>query len=240
MDLDAQDVGAYMLLLMAQWQRGGASLPDDEKKLQRIARAGRSWGKVWGNIERYFKRDDEGFYSQRLRLEHENVAAKRVVNSQNGALGGAAKALKANDTGIANATNSLQRNPSIPEPYPDIVKREAKASPKKTAGSRLPDDWFLPQDWGEWALSQGMSRDHIKAEADRFADYWRSTAGQKARKADWLATWRNWIRNAKTKGKPNGTTDRAQFDAAIRETAKRLTEGTIRIDYSSRDPFAAR
>jgi DNA-binding transcriptional ArsR family regulator len=42
------------------------------------------------------------------------------------------------------------------------------------------------------------------------------------------------------KGQANGQADRRQFDAAINETARRLSEGTIHIDHSSRDPFAAR
>lgn len=119
LDLDATEVGAYLLLLMAQWQRGGASLPDDEKKLQRVARCGRNWAKVWGAIERYFDRDEDGVFSKRLRFEAQNVAAKRDVNSQNGARGGAAKALKSKNAAVANATNSPQRNAGIPEPEPE-------------------------------------------------------------------------------------------------------------------------
>ena len=46
MDLDATELGAYMLLLMAQWQRDGRSLPADSKKLQRVARCGRNWPKI--------------------------------------------------------------------------------------------------------------------------------------------------------------------------------------------------
>jgi uncharacterized protein YdaU (DUF1376 family) len=119
LELDASDVGAYMLLLMAQWNRGGASLPNDPKKLQRVARCGRRWNKVWGNIEHYFDCDENGFYNKRLRLEAQNVAAKREANSQNGARGAAAKSLKYNDQGLANAKGSLKRKASIPEPEPE-------------------------------------------------------------------------------------------------------------------------
>lgn len=118
LDLDATEIGAYMLLLMAQWNRDGNSLPDDHKKLQRVARCGRNWGKVWGNVERYFDTDENGIYSKRLRLEAQNVAAKREVNARNGALGGKAKALNSNDVPLADATETLKRNPSIPEPEP--------------------------------------------------------------------------------------------------------------------------
>lgn len=122
LDLDAAEIGAYMLLLMAQWNRGGSSLPDDPKKLQRVARCGRNWTKIWGQIEHYFDRDEDGVYSKRLRLEAQNVAAKRAVNAQNGARGGSAKSLKSKEQQQANATNSLQRNSSIPEPEPYSIK----------------------------------------------------------------------------------------------------------------------
>ena len=124
LDLDATEVGAYLLLLMAQWQRGGASLPDDEKKLQRVARCGRNWAKVWGAIGHYFDRDEDGVFNKRLRFEAQNVAAKRDVNAQNGARGGSAKALKNKNACVANASNSLQRNASIPEPEPEPERED--------------------------------------------------------------------------------------------------------------------
>ena len=192
LDLDAAEIGAYMLLLMAQWNRDGNSLPNDPKKLQRVARCGRNWAKVWGNIERYFETDESGVFSKRLRLEAQNVAAKREVNAHNGALGGHAKALKSNKAGLANATNSLQRNASIPEPEPD--KKEPKGSKKRA--SRLSPDWVLPKDWGEWAVNEGLSELNTRSEANRFRDYWIGKSGSGATKLDWAATWRNWVRGA--------------------------------------------
>lgn len=128
LDLDATEIGAYMLLLMAQWNRDGASLSPDQEKLRRICRCGRNWPKVWGVIGRYFQADDCGIFSKRLRQEAQNVAAKREVNAHNGALGGAAKALKTKDQPVADAKISLQRNSSIPEPYTEREDTEAKAS----------------------------------------------------------------------------------------------------------------
>lgn len=65
----------------------------------------------------------------------------------------------------------------------------------KTA-TRLPDDWILPKAWGEWALQErpDMAANEVRKEAEVFADYWRAKAGADARKADWQATWRNWVR----------------------------------------------
>jgi len=63
-------------------------------------------------------------------------------------------------------------------------------------GSRLPLDWKLPLEWGNWALQekQGSTVDDIRKCAERFKDYWIGLAGAKAVKADWSATWRNWVR----------------------------------------------
>ena len=119
MDLDAAEIGAYLLLLMAQWNRDGESLPNDSEKLKRICRCGRGWPKVWGVLERFFQTDENGVYSKRLRLEAASVASKREVNAHNGALGGKSKALKNKEVGVADATVSPQRNPSIPEPEPE-------------------------------------------------------------------------------------------------------------------------
>jgi hypothetical protein len=53
LDLDAKEIGAYMLILMSMWGRDGY-LPNDTKKLQRVARCGRDWPRVWAAIEHYF------------------------------------------------------------------------------------------------------------------------------------------------------------------------------------------
>ena len=92
--------------------------------------------------------------------------------------------------------------------FEDVDEREQGASPaapqeakrsKSDLGSRLPADWTLPADWREWAVAERPDIDHDR-EAESFADYWHGVAGAKGRKADWQATWRNWIRNARWQG----------------------------------------
>lgn len=62
-------------------------------------------------------------------------------------------------------------------------------------GERLPEDWVLPKSWGNWALEHfHVSAGEVRTEAASFKDYWVSRAGSQARKKNWLATWRNWIR----------------------------------------------
>lgn len=71
------------------------------------------------------------------------------------------------------------------------------SKPKPPAnGTRLPADWFLSTELGEWALAQGMSRERIRQESDKFRDYWMAKPGAAGRKLDWDATFRNWIRRS--------------------------------------------
>ena len=76
---------------------------------------------------------------------------------------------------------------------------EGKRTGASPDGSRLPDDWKLPDDWRAWAVAERTDLD-IDREAACFADYWHGIAGAKARKSDWLGTWRNWIRRANGTG----------------------------------------
>ena len=63
-----------------------------------------------------------------------------------------------------------------------------------TRGSRLPDDWELPEDWRQWTLCNCpvSTPEAVDREALIFANYWQSLAGQKATKTDWRKTWQNW------------------------------------------------
>lgn len=76
----------------------------------------------------------------------------------------------------------------IPENLPRTKKQ-------KVIGTRLTPEWTLPQEWGEWAETQGLSGKEIILEGDKFRDYWIAKTGANATKANWEATWRNWIRN---------------------------------------------
>lgn len=201
MDLDATEVGAFMLLIIAQWQRKGASLPDDEKRLQRIARCGRNWPKVWARIEEYFERDDAGIFTVKGRELFQNVAAKTIVNARNGAHGGAAKALKAKARGLANASETLQRNASIPEPEPE--KRDmgkpistARAPINAHPKARLPEDWTLSEEGWAYARSQKIPDGVIEDEARGFHAYWSDRRDRDASKSarGWEQCWANRCR----------------------------------------------
>lgn len=84
-------------------------------------------------------------------------------------------------------------------PKPSLNRQEPEREPAARAsaadrGTRLPTDWSLPNEWRTWARQERPDLDPDST-AERFADHWRAQPGAKGRKADWLATWRNWVRN---------------------------------------------
>ena len=65
----------------------------------------------------------------------------------------------------------------------------------------MPKDWTLPKEWGDWALAErdDLDRDAVLNIANEFKDHWLANANQaNAKKSDWLAAWRNWVRRQKT------------------------------------------
>ena len=67
---------------------------------------------------------------------------------------------------------------------------------------RLPDDW-QPKENDILLMREHFPSIDLKLETHAFRDYWRSVAGARGKKADWDATWRNWIRNSYKRNKPN-------------------------------------
>lgn len=103
-------------------------------------------------------------------------------------------------------TESGQKTPNLgarEEKRREEDKAEEAPSAKSPAGSALPKNWILPAQWAAWAQGERPDLDPNRV-ADEFRDYWIAKPGKEGRKADWEATWRNWVRNqrATTYGRP--------------------------------------
>jgi uncharacterized protein YdaU (DUF1376 family) len=77
---------------------------------------------------------------------------------------------------------------------------------ERRRATRLPAEWTLPEEWAEWARTTRPDLDPLKV-ADKFRDYWVSKPGKAGVHLDWLATWRNWVRE-----------ERQQFKSAPAES----------------------
>lgn len=193
--LTTEQHGAYLLLLMTMWRNAG-SLPNDEKKLARIARVSmKRWHIIAGDVMAFFDISDGRITQKRLSEELQKAVSKSEKRKTSGSLGGKAKSLKNNEQGLANASVLLKHSSE-----PDIrnIKKDTNVSQKK--GCRLPDD-FQPD--FSFATNEGFSQDEAQKLFASFKDYWTAKTGKDATKRDWQATWRNWVRspyNKKIKG----------------------------------------
>lgn len=90
------------------------------------------------------------------------------------------------------------RNQNLLVPAADGTKTPKPKT--KTIGTRLPDDWRIPEDWIAigMAVHPDWSRAGVIRESLSFRDYWTAKSGKDATKVRWLATWRLWIRRANT------------------------------------------
>lgn len=55
-----------------------------------------------------------------------------------------------------------------------------------------------------FAAQQGLTNGRATAELAKFRDFWTAKTGADATKADWQATWRNWVRRAVETAPPKG------------------------------------
>lgn len=85
------------------------------------------------------------------------------------------------------------RTPSAPADAVAALDSGAKSGAR---GTKLPEGWEPSEAMTVWARNERP--DLILSDTlARFRDYWRAQPGAKGRKADWPATWRNWVRNEK-------------------------------------------
>lgn len=195
-------------------------------------------GDVWKKtrcdnvIAEYHGKADKARKSAEARWK--NADAKRTDSERN------ANASKKN----ANASKSDANQ----EPITNNQKKELKditpqaAPPKELAkpvkkSTRLPDNWEPTQDYWDAAVLIGDElnidmRPRLKQIAHKFKDYWIAKSGKDATKADWLATWRNWIRREAENGKSGtGTTGKKSYGEQRSELFDSVTDYDRATDF---------
>ena len=87
---------------------------------------------------------------------------------------------------------------SPPRSTEEDQKKNKKTSSSTTKrGTRVPDDFEPTDEMKAWFVAEGLDKlIHGRTEHDKFMDFFRAAPGQKGVKLDWVATWRNWMRNA--------------------------------------------
>lgn len=135
LQLSTEQIGAYMLILMAMWNAGG-SLPDDDAKLARVARLSlKKWRAISADLLTFFEREAGEIGHKRLTKELHKAQVKSEARAAAGARGGLATALKTKGHGAANASTLPRHSPDSrnQSEKADAFSRE-KAEPLFTAG----------------------------------------------------------------------------------------------------------
>lgn len=120
--------------------------------------------------------------------EHQHINPRETVSSLPNP---DASATRHDASARVNSKNDMQGGREGKGREGESTRQDARSP----AGSRLPTNWNPSETDLRWARDARPDID-VDAEVERFRDYWLGVAGVKGRKADWPATWRNWIRRA--------------------------------------------
>jgi hypothetical protein len=101
-------------------------------------------------------------------------------------------ALKTTDTQQLDSSSVSVAQQPEPEPEPELEPKSNKY--KSNKGTRFNLD-SIPEEWVLFCKNERQDIDPYKT-FDEFKDYWVSIAGSKGIRADWTATWRNWVRRS--------------------------------------------
>ena len=99
----------------------------------------------------------------------------------------------------------------------------SKAVQASKRGTRIAAGTCMEREYFEFALAQGCHGDEAAKIWTEFVDYWSAIPGQRGLKLDWLATWRNRVRQVKAR-KGNGNGGSNEFDRRPGESLAQLGE----------------
>jgi uncharacterized protein YdaU (DUF1376 family) len=175
--------GAYLLLIMHYWAKGG--LPDDEDSIRQVTRLdARSWNKNRDIIKAFFH---DGWKHERLDKELAQAFAISKANSAN--------ARKSHENRRRTADNPQQNGTTqSPSPLQTLPSGESDARPKNAKGILVPPDWQPNEANIEAAHNAGLADAKIDAEVTRFRSYNRARG---TTFTDLDAAWEGWCQLAK-------------------------------------------
>lgn len=148
MHLKTEQHGAYFLLLMACWKRGG-ELPDDDEQLAAITRLTiGNWRKARVVIAPFWQIKGGKWTQKRLTIELQAARERSATAKENGSKGGRPKKADENPTENPDETqkepgakpNCNPDESSVPLPRPLQTSRPGPAPEDQTHLSGKPDD----------------------------------------------------------------------------------------------------
>jgi hypothetical protein len=145
-----------------------------------------------------FIREEENSYVMHDYLKHQQ-SAKEVADLRERRRLAGAKGGKAKANGLASAKQMPEQMPSksLPDTDTDTDTPPKGGERARRRATRLPEDFQVTPEMRAWAATKAPNTD-LGLETDKFINYWVAKSGKDATKLDWVATWRNWILNARS------------------------------------------
>lgn len=139
---------------------------------------------------------------------------------------GSGRAGPRGDTPDANGVTLLSDKPSF---KPSLTTElSLRSSSSRARATRLDPEWMPSQELIAQMHAERPDVD-LKAEHLKFVDFWCSKAGKDATKLDWVRTWRNWIRNARS-SPINGNGHRPRNQVETETYLQRAMADAIELD----------
>lgn len=208
MHLSTELHGAYLLLLMGCWTRGG-SLPDDDTQLSLTCRMPvHAWKKARVTLASFFDCSDGKWTNGRVvkelaraallseaRREAGKKGGRPSVNPQTNSFAVGLANAKQNEThaGVALPLQDLTglQSKVISEPIGSSEARGASKTLKTRPSKSCSIDWYPTEADFAVGYDAGMSPETIDKQLAMFRDYEFKTP-----KSNWSGAFRNWLRRS--------------------------------------------
>jgi uncharacterized protein YdaU (DUF1376 family) len=189
---DAQSM-AYLRLIWMYYDRE-RPLPDDIEAL--AFQLGIDEKTVQLILVSYFRLEDGCWHHTRCDAEIKEY--KQLIHKRSKA-GKASAEHRANtsSTPVEQVSDTQPTDVQLTNNHEPVTINHIKEKRPRSTRFDLND---VPENWIDFCNQERPDLDPRKT-FDAFRDYWIAQPGSKGLKADWTATWRNWIRN--TRVSPN-------------------------------------
>jgi len=111
--LSTEAHGTLLLILLHMWRRGGKALPNNNKAMMHIVKAGslRKWHLLKTELEALFDLSDRNWRQKKLERTWTDVMSKVEANRTNGKRGRAVQMLE--EKSLKTQTKRLRRTPAF-------------------------------------------------------------------------------------------------------------------------------
>lgn len=184
--------GRYLLLLMHMWRAPNRRFPNDDqwlaRKFRRPVEAVQS--ELRPLLAEFFKSDGNWLYHKRLEREWERLSEMSRKQSERAK----SRWEKGKAPSRGNAKRGTATTTSTQDTDSSLRSESVRTAQRGQSATRIPDDWTLTPELIAFGREKGFDDGRIRDMAAAFVDHWRSSNQPTARKRDWVAAFREWVR----------------------------------------------